>query len=191
MANEDREDWNELWDARLTALETVLGKSGDVVFHGVIPFFLGWDLGGTADIIPFYNHLDGVVYVTADLIGSKAQEPSFLGEYELMIVHRDELEWGRDLIGRLAHYTLDAELKAGDTMDLGPKTPEDSQIEALLFDDYASFEVMGNKAGLLLCMGITKDELNEARDEGSASLIQKLKAADVYPFTDLNRMSVI
>jgi hypothetical protein len=191
MANEDRDDWNELWDARLAALESVLGKSGDEVFHGVIPFYLGWDAGGAADIIPFRNHLDGMVYVTADLIGSKDQKLNELGEYELMIAHRGEFEWGRDLIGKLAHYTLDAVLKPGDTMDLGPKTPQDSQIEALLFDNYASFEVMGNKAGLLLCIGITKDELNESRENGSASLILKLQANDVYPFTDLGRRSVI
>jgi hypothetical protein len=191
MANEDRDDWSELWDARVASLERVLGKSSDHVLHGVTPFFFGFEMGGAADIIPFYKHVDGVVYVTAELIGCEKQKQNSMGNYELMICHRNEFDWGHDIIGRLAFYTLDAVIKLGDTMDIGSATPDEATVQALLFDNYATFEVLGQPAGLMLCIGITEGELAHSRSEGSASLIQSLKAGNVYPFTDLYRASIV
>lgn len=51
--------------------------------------------------------------------------------------------------------------------------------------------VRKRKAGLLLCVGITSDELELCR-AGKREMVEKaLKAAKVYPFTDLYRESVI
>jgi hypothetical protein len=191
MPKQRENDWQQLWDARLAALEIVLGKSADRVLHGVIPFQFGYEVGGEADILFFHNHVDGVAYVTADLIGNEDQRQSEFGSYELMVCHRKENDWGPRTIGQLAHYTLDAVINRGDTMNLGPATPEGSCIEALLYDEYATFDVLGERAGLMLCIGITSDELDECRQEGSASVLQKLKAADIYPFTDFDRVSMV
>ena len=49
-ADDTEDDWTLWWDARLAALESILGKSHDTVSHGTIPFNLGADLGGAADI---------------------------------------------------------------------------------------------------------------------------------------------
>ncbi|SRR5579871_3524768 len=187
----DGNEWQEWWDARVTAIEGVLGKSEDVVGHAVIPFQFGGEMGGAADIIYFRHHVPGRVSVTSELIGCEDQVPNDLGNYELMICHRGDEEWGPNIICKLAYYTLEAELKPGDTMDIGPATPEGSTIAALLFLDYARFKVRGKKAGLLLCIGITADELAACRKGHRAEVEQALKKAGVYPYTDLYRQSVL
>ena len=137
------------------------------------PFQFGADAGGVADIVYFKNHLDGVVSVTSDLIGQKDQVQNDLGNYELMICHRDDEDWGANIISRLAYYTLDAKLNPGETMDIAEAVPEGSTISAFLFFGYGKFKVRSSKAGLLLCLGITADELEHCR-AGEAKLWKEL-----------------
>lgn len=190
-----KDEWSEWWDARMEAMASVLGKADDVVGHAMIPFQMGADIGGAADVVYFRYHLDGVVCATSELIGCNDQVNNRLGNYELMICHRqndeDGLEWGANIISQLAHYTSEAELNPGETMDIGPATPKGSTIAAFLFFGYATFTVRERQAGLLLCMGITKAELKACR-KGKRDLVEeKLKGAGVYPFTDLFRKSVV
>jgi hypothetical protein len=191
MADEAPDDWQAWWEARVAAIEGVLGKSTGVVGHAPIPFHLGAGAGGAADVIYFRNHVPGVVAVTAELIGCDEQVPNQVGNYELMICQRDDAKWGAGLISRLAHYTLEAELNPGETMDIGPATPKGSTIAAFLFFDYGRFEVRGRRAGLLLCVGVTADELQACREGQRAEVEAALKSAGVYPFTDLFRRSVL
>ena len=108
-----------------------------------------------------------------------------------MICTREDKEWGDNIISQLAHYTLESELNPGDTIDIGPATPEGSTIEAFLFCDYGRFTVRDQDAGLLLCMGITGDELAECRAGNRLDVEAALNAAGVFPFTDLFRKSVL
>ncbi len=185
------DEWTLWWDARVAAMESVLGASDDVVGHATIPFDIGADLGGGADIIYFRNHIDGVGYATSELIGRDDQTPNKLGNYELLIFHRDENQWGPEIISQLSFYTCDAELNPGETMDIGPATPDGSSIAAFLFCDYGRFKVRDRDAGLLLCLGITADELNECRSGNRSRVESALKDAGVFPFTDLFRESVL
>lgn len=189
--SEDHDSWGEWWDARVAAMEPVLGKVHDMVGHAPVPFQFGPDVGGAADVIYFKHHIDGVVSVTSELIGCDEQVPNDLGNYELMICHRDDEAWGASLISRLAHYTLEARLDPGETMDIGPAAPEGSTIAAFLFFNYAQFEVKGEEAGLLLCVGITAEELELCHAGERERVERRLKAAKIYPFTDLYRESVL
>lgn len=190
--DDQEDDWELWWDNRLVALQKILGPSSDRVRHSLIPFALLPELGGAADILYFENHIPGTAVVTAELIGCEDQIENELGMYELVICHRrnEEVDWGADLIGRLASYTLEAELNPGETMDLGPIAPTDSKIVALLFVEYARVEILSKACGLLLCIGITKEELRECRAGRSDELLVKLKEAGVFPYTDLKRDSV-
>ncbi len=185
------DDWSEWWDGRVAAMETVLGPCDDMVGHAGIPFDIGPDNGGGADIIYFKNHIKGVVSATCELIGRDDQVENDLGNYELVICHRDEEDWGADLISRLAYYTLEARIDPGETMDIAEAAPLDSTIAALLFFEYGKFEVRNRKAGLLLCVGITADELELCRSGKRGKVESALKAAKVYAFTDLYRGSVV
>lgn len=188
---DDSNEWTLWWDARLAAMESLLGESHDIVGHGTIPFQLGPDLGGTADIVYFHHHVDGIVSVTAELIGNEDQVPNSMGNYELAICARDDDDWGPNIIGQLAHYTLETPLEPGETMDIGPATPDGSTIAAFLFCDYGQFQVRDQDAGILLCLGITADELHMCRNGARPRVESLLKSEGVFPFTDLYRKSVI
>ena len=181
------EDW---WDDRLAALESVLGPSDGMVTHSGVPSGAGYAAGGP-DIVHFRSHVAGVVHATCEMIGLDAQIPNRLGNYELAICHRDEEDWGVRLIASLAHYTFDERLEPGHTMDLGDAAPAGATISALLFLAFARFVVRRRKAGVLLCIGITAGELAACRNGGARRVEKALRAAGVYPFTDLRRPSVI
>lgn len=191
MEDEATNDWQALWDARLAAIESVLGRSENMVGHSPIPFHFGSELGGAADVIYFRNHCPGIVAVTSELIGDVDQVRNQLGNYELMICQRDSVEWGARIISQLAYYTLQAELNPGETIGIESATPEGSSIKAFLLFDYARFDVRGRKAGLLLCLGITEEELDACRRGRTAEIEAALRSAGVFPFTELNRNSVL
>lgn len=191
MAKQADSDWQVWWDARVAAIEKVLGPSDDMVGHAMIPFQAGAEMGGAADIIYFKKHVPGIVAVTSELIGCDDQVKSKLGNYELMICQRKNVDWGAEIISQLAHYTLQAKLNPGETMDIGPATPKGSTITAFLFFDYARFTVRRRKAGLLLCLGITADELDYCHAGHRPAVEKALRKAGVYPFTDLKRKSVL
>jgi hypothetical protein len=186
-ADDDKDEWTLWWDARLAAMEAVLGKSDDMVGHATIPF----QIGGAADIVYFHKHMKGIVSVTAELIGCDEQIKNRLGNYELMICQRQKDDWGDSLISQLAQYTLEAKLEPGETMDIGSAVPDGATITALLFFKYATSRVRGCKCGLLLCLGITADELAAAHAGRRDAVEQALVESGVYPFTDLSRKSVL
>ena len=184
-------------------MESVLSKSDDTVGHATIPFEIGVqfrdenrddlvaEVGAGADIIKFRNHVDGVGYATAELIGRDDQVRNKLGNYELLIFHREDEEWGPDIISRLSFCTCDAKLNPGETMHIGSATPDGSTVNAFLFFNYGTFRVRGRKAGLLLCLGITSEELAACRSGKRNQVEKALKTNDVYPFTDLCRESAM
>jgi hypothetical protein len=187
MDTDSDDEWNEWWKARVAALEQVLGTSEGGIWEADVPF----DAGGTADLVRFRQHVAGVCYATAELAGREDQVPSTLGYYELVICTRKESNWAADLVSRLARYTTEAELNPGDTMDLSGAVPKRATIAGLLFLQYATLRIEGHDCGLLLCLGVTADELAACQAGRQAEVLEKLKAAGVYPFTDLDRPSVL
>lgn len=177
------------FDATSAALEALLGKADDGVLHSMVPL----ELGGFSDVLTFRRYLPGVAYVTAELIGSDGQKANRLGKYELMMCMRAESDWAGNLVSRLARYTLDAKLEPGETMDIGPAVPEGSSIEALLFTvpdlPKPTLDVLGVRAGLLLCIGITGPELAACHGHGASEVVAILKQKGIFPYTDLNRAS--
>jgi hypothetical protein len=192
MSEADSDDWRLVWDARQQALEAVLGPPTERVFHAVIPL----DLGGSADVLEFRKHVPGSTYVTADLVGPLSGQPqNTLGQYELMICTREPEDWAPNLISRLARYTLEAVLEPSETMDMAPALPEGSAISAFLFTQPQlvsnELHVLGQRCGLLLCLGITTPELQACFEGRSSELLAALKSAGVFPYSDLRRKSVL
>jgi len=185
-ADEERDEW---WDARREALASVLGKPDRLEGHAIIPLFLD----GQADTLTFRSHVEGVVYTTCDLIGDDRQKRTALGNYELMICHRADNEWGHGIVSSLARYTQDAYVEPWDTMELQHAAPEGSVIVAFLFVPYTRFKVLGQDCGILLCLGITSDELEVCRSgkKAKAKLFERLRDCGVFPYTDLERESVL
>lgn len=187
------DEWTKVWDARMAALTPILGEPADTVFHATIPFQFR-DAGGSADVVPFPSYTPGATYVTAELTGEDVgQLPSSLGHYELMICTRQALPRAADFISRLACYTCDAELEAGQTMDI-EEFFEDSTLRAMLFthpsEHPVHFEFLGQRYSLLLCVGITAEELTFARSRNDKELLALLKQHGVFPYTTPDRSSV-
>ncbi|MDB5324590.1 MAG: hypothetical protein JWM57_159, partial [Phycisphaerales bacterium] len=185
--NVDDGEWKQMWDARKGALESALGPADDGVFTAMPPFYLG----GAADVLPFSQHVPGRMFATCGLLGEESQKPNIIGTYELAIAHRDDSSWGPNIISRLARYTCDAELQPGQTMSIGTAVPAKSTIAAFFFDDYRRFKFEGIDAGLVLCIGLTADELDACQNGRRQEVYDALKAAGVYPYTDLFRPSVL
>ncbi len=186
----EENDWQKVWDARSASLSQILGKPADTVLHAPVPF----QLGGAADVLCFPQAVAGMAYVTAELTGEDVgQIPNSMGNYELMICGRQELPAGANLISRLARYTCEAKLEPGESMDVG-RSFGDSTIRALLFthlrDEAAQFEFLGCRYGLLLCMGITAEELEFKQEHGSEKLLELLKQHSVFPFTIPGRNAI-
>lgn len=181
------DDWQNGWKERFTALERAFGAADEGVLTAMPPFY--W--GGGADVLTFRGYVDGVAYVTAALIGDETALPNELGQYELMICLRQEAEWAPRLISQLARYTTEAVLAPRDTMDIGASLPPPSKLSSFLFTPTARLTVDGRPAAVMLCLGITADEVELCREKGADELIARLKRAGVYPFTDLTRDSAL
>lgn len=186
-ADAERQAW---WDARLAALEGVLGKSDGTVYT----VSSSMHRQGLADVLRFKGYLTGVTYVTCDLIGHPRQVANRWGQYELMMCTRDENDWAPALLSRLAAYTLEATLHPGDTMDLAENRPEHSTIAALLFmrpDPPAdTISVLNIRANLLLCIGITESEFAACKNFGTGVMGRLFREKNVFPYTDMKREPV-
>ena len=186
----ENNEWQKVWDGRIAALTPILGKPADMVLHALIPF----QLGGSADVLPFPDYVPGVTYVTADMTGADVgQIASSLGNYELMICAKQELQKAGDFIANLARYTCETKIEPGETMGVGACFG-DSTIRALLLAHPAEkpvhFEFLGQRYGLLLCIGITEEELAFKQANGSSGLLALLKQHGVFPYTIPDRPSV-
>jgi hypothetical protein len=195
MNTNTEDNWKLTWNARLAALSQHLGPAADIVYHAAIPFHLGADLGGAADVVVFPEYSGGLAYVTSEMSGvDVGQVEGEFSSYELMICTRAETPKAADIISRLGCYTCDAALAAGESMDIGAFF-DDESIRAFLFchpfDRPLVFELNQKKCGVLLCIGITKDELDFKTKKGSSALLELLKKSRVFPFTEPNRKSVI
>lgn len=182
--------WRKTWLARQAALERLFGTASEHGFHSVVPFHLG----GAADVLIFPNHITGAtLYVTGDLTGEvSAQVPnSRWQQYELAICVRGEEKWPPNTISRLAMYCRDTAVEPGETMDIAAALPQPSAISAFLFAEYGHFRLNHRRCGVLLCIGITADELQSCFENGSTALLAQLRGAGIYPFTDLHREPVV
>lgn len=170
-------------------MEHNLGTLDDKVLHAVVPFRLGYENGGAADVY-LYKRQDGYIsYVTGDLIGEK-QQPSDAGNYELLAVMKDGENWGASLIRMLAFSTLDESINSGESMDIGDFGKEVG-FPAIIFDKYSETVIDGNKIGIMLIIGITKKELDWKTKNGGRVLLKKLREAKIYPYSIPNRKSVV
>ena len=181
------DDWKQMWDARKASLESVLGPADDTVLHAVVPFHLG----GQADVLAFRKHIAGRVSATCELLGEPSQKKNLQGTYELVIADRDGKDWGPNVISKLARYTCDAVLQPGQTMDIGTAVPAKSKITGFFFDDYKRMKFDGKDAGLLLCIGLTADELAACKQGKRQKVYDALVAQKVFPYTELFRQSVL
>ena len=198
-----QEEHEKYYELKEQGLEQVLGKMHGIAGHAIIPF----DLGGAVDMYYFLNHISGTGFATMELLDpdGKGPQPNPFGTYELVAFTKlpynssDKEDTPFDLIERrfcgtftsIGNYSTQAVLKPKDTCEV-PRDDEENRY--LIFDSYIpenkEFIIGNTKHHLLLCLEIFRSEMEFARQNGGAVLIDLLKQSGHYPYSDLDRQPV-
>lgn len=186
------------------ALQHVLGKSAGFVGHAIIPFAVG----GAVDMYYYPNLIEGTAFATQELIeyNGKSPIPNKFGTYELVAFTRHPYSTGKmgegdfgkierrfcGIFTGVGNFSYMAKLGPGETCEL----PVNNQPNrCLIFDEFKvegkEFTFGGKTHSLLLIIEVHRDEMQFAMDYGSGELFKLLKAANVYPYSDLDRDSVV
>lgn len=205
------EQYNEFYQLKERGMTNVLGEMYDLVGHAIIPF----QIGGDVDMYYFPNAIEGTAFATMELIEyeNKGPIPNRNGMYELVAFSKhkinktvneitkensnnqfDKIE--RRICGiftNIGNYSYQAKLEPGETCEI-PQDEGKANI-CLIFDEYkknnAEFKINDRRHGLLVCIEIFKSEMEYAMKHGSVELIKRLEQEGYYPYSDLDRESVV
>ncbi|HHT28630.1 MAG TPA: suppressor of fused domain protein [Firmicutes bacterium] len=184
------------------ALEELLGPVYDEVNEAI----------ERNDLCYFARCLPGTAVATCHLIQASGNTAGFLRRpipYELVAFTRHSVEQldtddavaefqssvGRityilDTVGR--YSTVDT-LKPGSCCEVPARRGE--RPGYLVFLEYTRdnkrLTIAGRVYSLLLCIEVFEEEMYYARVNGVAALVEKLTAAGCYPYSDLDRSSVV
>ncbi|QDU09418.1 suppressor of fused domain protein [Gimesia aquarii] len=196
------EQW---YEEKSNLMEHVLGKEHDMVMHSLIPYAVGGALHGYY----YPNGIEGVGIATKDLstLPRKGSNNDFFDCYELVMFTREKFSFEEALdkstsFGQIHHhlkailnvvapYGAQATLNPAETCEF-PEDMEEIGGKCLIFDRYGSFSDSElNSFGMMVVIEVFRREMNYARQKGGNSLIKRLKKAGHYPYSDLDRDSVV
>jgi hypothetical protein len=204
MTEDNDEKIAQEWLDRKTAMMVeLLGREHDTVMHALIPYFLG----GPLDLYYFPEGIPGTAIATkevSELPGQGSSNRTF-EDYELVMFTKhplslsdaqdDNTPFGKahhtinTILNCIARYSADATLNPGETCEF----PEDMEIvggRCLIFDAYGPQQEHA-EFGLLAVIEIHQSEMQYAMENRGADLIEKLKQAGYYPYSDLDRPAVV
>jgi hypothetical protein len=202
MATDDAaQQW---YDHKSRLMEQSLGKEHDMVMHAIIPYAVG----GGLDLYYYPNGVPGTAIATKEL-SELPNEGSSNDEYEsyelvMFTKHRLDLDAAADeatafgrahrdinaVLNLIARYSAQATLNPNETCEF-PAEMERVGGKCLIFDGYASHtDDVADRFGLLALIEVFRSEMEHAREHGGAELIQRLKDAGHYPYSDLDREPV-
>lgn len=157
-----------------------------------ITAILGFDAGGPLNFCTIGRNNAGALttYVSCELAVRGDQIPAAFGRYELLASCNDE-QWVRSILTSLARATMSIKLGHRHTLDIGAWVAPDHPIQGLILEREAMAVFEGTRYGVMRLIGVTRSELEFAVQEGVPKLLEILKAAGIYPNTDVNRKSVL
>lgn len=202
-SDDDERIAHEWYEKKTSLMVDWLGEEHDIVMHALIPYAVG----GSLDLYYFPHGVEGTAIATKELCELPGQGSSndLFKTYELVMFTRhaialDDFDnkstpFGQAhrsinaILNHIAPYSEEATLNPNETCEF-PKEMEVAGGKCLIFDAY------GNPAqeadfGLLLIIEIHRSELNYARKRGGLRLIEMLKDAGHYPYSDLDRPPVV
>jgi hypothetical protein len=193
------------YELKYKGLENVLGTMHNMVGHAIIPF----SVGGAVDMYYFPNHIKGTGFATMELLepDGSGPLPNRLGTYELVAFTKHVININEDeetpfnLIERkicgiftnIGLFSTQAVLNPNETCEV--PNGENEENACLIFDLYkpnnVDFKIGDKKHHLLLCIQVFRTEMDYSRANGSEKLLDKLKQAGHYPYSDLDRKPVV
>ncbi len=202
---EDDEACNRWYDRKSELMASMLGAEHDMVMHSMIPFAVG----GSLDLYYYPNGIPGTGIGTKELSDSPTEGScnDVFDLYELVMFTRHPLNldlvedestpFGAahrvigSILNCMAPYSAEATLNPCETCEF----PEDMETvggRCMIFDDYGnrSDNTVGT-FGLLVLIEIFREEMDFARKMGGQVLLDLLKKNGHYPYSDLDRESVV
>jgi len=188
-------------------IQTIFGKEHDMVGHAIIPYCVG----GAFDQYYYPNYCDGTAIVTKELVGHKFDSPKndIYDAYELVIVTRNKIHclmgegeheyddgYFIGILNAIGRYSAMAKLNPYETIEFpdgfeNEKLSKRCIIIDAISEPLCNAETNNKKFGLMLIMEIHRDEMEFAMQQKGKELIEKLKQKGVYPYTGINRPSVL
>ncbi|MBE7466106.1 MAG: suppressor of fused domain protein [Planctomycetes bacterium] len=195
----------EAWYERKSKLmEEILGREHGMVMHAIIPYAVG----GGLDLYYYPHGVPGTAIATKELSELPGQGSSnrVFSCYELAMFTRHALDldqakdastaFGRahgtinSVLNMIARYSATASLNPNETCEF-PAEMEHVGGKCLIFDAYGAPKSVPARAfGLLAVIEVHRSEMEFARAQGGAALLQRLKDAGCYPYSDLDREPV-
>lgn len=194
------QDW---YEKKTSLMVDILGREHDMVMHAIIPYAIG----GGLDLYYFPNGITGTAIATKELCelpGQGSVNDAF-DTYELVMFTRQTLSldnakdestpFGRihksinAILNHIAPYSAQATLNPHETCEF-PADMNTVGGKCLIFDSYG-FDGDHAEFGLLLIIEIHRSEMDYAREHGGEELLEKLKEAGHYPYSDMERPAVV
>lgn len=200
-ADEAAQRW---YDHKSRLMEQSLGQEHDMVMHALIPY----GMGGGLDLYYYPNGVPGTAIATKELseLPNEGSSNDEYESYELVMFTKQKLDldaaadeatpFGRAhgninaVLNLIARYSEQATLNPNETCEF-PAEMEQVGGKCLIFDGYACHtDDMADRFGLLALIEVFRSEMEYAREHGGAELLQRLKDAGHYPYSDLDREPV-
>ena len=194
-------EWDE---TKSKFMQVFLGREHDMVMHAIIPFAVG----GTLDLYYYLDMIPGTTIATKELTTLPAEGSSnrIFACYEIAMFTRHELnlELARNkstpfghahstinhILNCIGPYSADVMLNPNETCEFPADMP-DVGGKCLIFDAYGVQNLEERQLfGIMAIIEIHRSEMDFARAEGGAKLIERLKEAGHYPYSDLDRQPV-
>lgn len=175
-----------------------------MVMHAIIPYAIG----GGLDLYYYPNGVPGTGVATKELseLPGEGSSNSVFQSYELVMftkqpldldaAHDDNSAFGQAhsvinaVLNRIAPYSAQATLNPNETCEF-PADMETVGGRCLIFDGYPSYpDDEPAEFGLLALIEVFPSEMDYARNNGGAKLIERLKAKGHYPYSDMDREPV-
>jgi hypothetical protein len=204
MADDEEEAGQRWYNRKSNLMEQMLGKEHDMVMHAIIPY----SIGGGLDLYYYPNGIAGTGIATKELSERPGEGSSnaVYHCYELVMFtkHPLDLDVAKDestpfgrahkvinaVLNRIAPYSAKATLNPNETCEF----PDGMPIvggRCLIFDGYPSLpDDIPAEFGLLAVIEVFRSEMDYARKNGGAKLLQRLKAKGHYPYCDMDREPV-
>lgn len=195
----------EWYDRKTSMMEAILGPEHNMVMHALIPYAVG----GGLDLYYYPHAMPGTAIATKELceLPDEGSSNEVFSCYEIAMFtrHALDLDEAKDegsrfgqahaninrILNFIAPYSAAATLNPNETCEF-PSDMEHVGGKCLIFDAYGLTESeAGRGFGILAIIEIHRSEMEFARSSGGAELIQRLKTAGHYPYSDLDRVSVV
>ena len=180
-------DYNKFYKELFQPIEDRIGHVDEASIVSII----GFDSGGQVTLCTVGNGRERfVTYVTCELSVTEGQRPANCGCYELMMTCDDQA-WAGKMLTKIGEMSLETVLNHRHTIDIGPVVDSDCPLQGFIIEEFARTTIDGQSYGILYLHGITRAELEFAREIGGDEFLERLRRTDIYPKTSIHRSQSI